>query len=185
MPPGSEPEFCSGWLVGCGVRALPGYLLGGRIGDDGQVEKGSLVAGCGGRAQFSGCRYGSVALARECASRSLLFGVDAWRGGGCGALLARGPTATSSPTTGRCLGLKRVGLALWYPTSREKRARCGAPGVRLESDKSIGGALPVVSVPRTLRRTWGTRPVSGRTAMSEIELQIPRMRSHGTPGRAG
>jgi hypothetical protein len=40
-------------------------------------------------------------------------------------------------------------------------------------DKSIGGASPLVFVPRTLGRTWGTRPVSGRFVDPEGETADP------------
>jgi hypothetical protein len=36
------------------------------------------------------------------------------------------------------LALKAGGLTLWYPTSREKRARCGAPGVQLRGERAGG-----------------------------------------------
>src|ERR1700688_3377384 len=62
----------------------------------------------------------------------------------------------------------------WYPTSREKRARCGAPDLLLtvqkagqssrarllarRNDGPLMGLRPVFFDPCTPVRTWGTRP---------------------------
>jgi hypothetical protein len=49
--------------------------------------------------------------------------------------------------------------------------------------KSFGGASPVVFVPRTLRRTWGTRPVPGRSAAAEGQTADPRLAPTARRGR--
>ena len=110
LPSGSGAEFLAGWGAGGGVRAVFGNLLGGRAGGVAQVASGSLVVVGRSGGQFGGCRYGSVALAWQCAGFSVCFGIDVGSGGGGGSVVAREFIATSFLTVGRRLRLKSTAL---------------------------------------------------------------------------